>query len=190
MTTEDVDVLEDKLIATIPDSKTHKKRIFAVVSDGEVNPVLLFKKAACKEFPNFKGFKFDQRQQHNVHKAPEAQRTANIQKYSSLGRRPLPQTPDEKARKQPTVPKVPTSISQCIETPLNPANFRSLQRGAWQDNVSSFQSNVQFRSLQRGVSSQPVHSQFRPAKIQDQAQGEAMYANSESERQLYAVTEL
>lgn len=46
MTTEDVDVLEDKLVVTIPDSKTHKKRIFAVVSDGEVNPVLLFKKYA------------------------------------------------------------------------------------------------------------------------------------------------
>ncbi|KAJ8956725.1 hypothetical protein NQ318_014080 [Aromia moschata] len=142
--------------------------------------------AACKEFPNFKGFKFDQRQQQNVQKPPETQRTANIQKYSSLGRRPLPQTPDEKARKQPPVPKVPTTS---IETPLNPANFRSLQRGAWQDNVSTFQPNVQFRSLQRGISSQPSHSQFRSAKIQDQTQSEAMYANSESERQLYAVTE-
>lgn len=88
------------------------------------------------------------------------------------------------------MPKVPTTLSQSIETPLNPANFRSLQRGAWQDNVSSFQPNVQFRSLQRGVSSQPSHSQFRSVKIQDQTQSEGMYANSESERQLYAVTEL
>lgn len=88
------------------------------------------------------------------------------------------------------MPKVPTTISQSIETPLNPANFRSLQRGAWQDTMSTFQPNVQFRSLQRGMSSQPSHSQFRSAKIQDQAQNEAMYANSESERQLYAVTEL
>jgi len=46
MTTEDVDVLEDKLIVTIPDSKTHKKRTFAIVFEGEVNPVLLFKKYA------------------------------------------------------------------------------------------------------------------------------------------------
>ncbi|KAJ8922933.1 hypothetical protein NQ315_001478 [Exocentrus adspersus] len=152
------------------------------------------KLTACKEFPNFKGFKFDQRQQQGAQPSsdppPPQLRTANIQKYSSLGRRPLPQTPDEKARKQPTAPKVPPTISQNVETPLNPANFRSLQRGAWQDTMTTFQPNVQFRSLQRGASSQPSHSQFRSAKIQDQTQAEAMYANSESERQLYAVTEL
>ncbi|KAH0808470.1 hypothetical protein GEV33_014323 [Tenebrio molitor] len=139
------------------------------------------RRAACKEFPNFIGFKFDQQRQP----APEAtqQRTANIQKFSSLGRRPLPQTPDEKARKQPAVPKVPATISQTVETPLNPANFRSLQRGAWQDNTTTtFQPGVQFRSLQRGATAQPNHSQFRSAKIQDQAHSEAVYANSESER--------
>lgn len=144
-------------------------------------------RSAC-EFPNFKGFKFDQRQQQQ--KSSEPQRTANIQKYSSLGRRPLPQVPDEKNRKQPPIPKVPTTISQSVETPLNPANFRSLQRGAWQDNLSTFQPNVQFRSLQRNVNSQSTHSQFRSAKIQDQMANEGLYSNSESERQLYAVTEL
>lgn len=82
------------------------------------------------------------------------------------------------------MPKVPTTISQSVETPLNVANFRSLQRDAWRD--SSFQSGVQFRSLQRGVSA----GQFRSAKIQDQAHSEAVYANNENERQLYAVTEL
>lgn len=46
MTSEDVEVLENKLIVTNPDSKTHNKRIFAVISDGEVNTVLLFKKYA------------------------------------------------------------------------------------------------------------------------------------------------
>lgn len=144
-------------------------------------------RAACKEFPNFKGFKFDQqRQPANQYE----HRTANIQKFSSLGRRPLPQTPDEKARKQPPVPKVPSTISQSVETPLNPANFRSLQRGAWQENTSTFQPGIQFRSLQRGVTAQPNHSQFRSAKIQDQTHNEVVYANSESERQLYAVTEL
>lgn len=123
--------------------------------------------------------------------AAENPRTANIQKFSSLGRRPLPQTPDEKARKQPPVPKVPTTISQNVEMPLNPAHFRSLQRGAWQDTPSSFQPQMQFRSLQRGASMiPPSHSQFRVAKIQDQAHGENMYANNENERQLYAVTEL
>lgn len=71
------------------------------------------------------------------------------------------------------------------------ANFRSLQRGAWQDGMSSFQPNVQFRSLQRGTNTLPAsHSQFRSVKIQDQTQNEAMYANNETERQLYAVTEL
>lgn len=125
-----------------------------------------------------------QQHQHQHH------RTANIQKFSSLGRRPLPQTPDEKARRQPPVPKVPATISQTVETPLSVSNFRSLQRGAWQDG-SSFQPGTQFRSLQRGAScGPPAHSQFRSVKIQDQAHGEAMYANSESERQLYAVTEL
>ncbi|KAF7273755.1 hypothetical protein GWI33_013550 [Rhynchophorus ferrugineus] len=138
---------------------------------------------ACKEFPNFKGFKFDQgqqqgsnTQQQKEHQAQEPQRTATLGKYSSLGRRPLPQTPDEKARK----------------TPINPNNFRSLQRGAWQESVSTFQPNLQFRSLQRGnLGSSGGHAQFRPAKIQDQnQQSEAMYANNDSERQLYAVTEL
>lgn len=157
-------------------------------------------RAACKDFPNFKGFKFDQRkppapehqqqQPQQQHPQQHQQRTANIQKFSSLGRRPLPQTPDDKARRQPPVPKVPpATISQHVETPLSVSSFRSLQRGAWQD-TSSFQPGVQFRSLQRGVSANPCHSQFRPAKIQDQAQSEAMYANSERERQLYAVTEL
>lgn len=151
-------------------------------------------RSAC-EFPNFKGFKFDQRQQqqqpHQHQKQSEPQqRTANIQKYSSLGRRPLPQLPDEKKCKQPPMPKVPTTISQSVETPLNPANFRSLQRGAWQDNLSTFQPNVQFRSLQRNANAQLSHSQFRSAKIQDQMANEGLYSNSESERQLYAVTEL
>lgn len=151
--------------------------------------IKLFYRAACKDFPNFKGFKFDPNQK-SATQLGENQRTANIQKFSSLGRRPLPQTPDEKARKQPPVPKVPTTISQNVETPLNVANFRSLQRGAWQD-TSSFQSGMQFRSLQRGVSTNPSsHTQFRFAKIQDQTHNETMYANSESERQLYAVTEL
>ncbi|KAF5284542.1 hypothetical protein FQA39_LY16992 [Lamprigera yunnana] len=141
--------------------------------------------SACKDFPSFKAFKFDQHQKASQ----DAQRTANIQKFSSLGRRPLPQTPDEKARKQPPVPKVPTTISQNIETPLNVANFRSLQRGAWQD--SCLQANSQFRSLQRGASAITCsHSQFRSAKVQDQTHNETLYANSESERQLYAVTEL
>lgn len=167
---------------------------------------------ACKDFPNFKGFKFDpnnqntstaqqqqpqqqQQQQHHHHHhhhQGETHRTANIQKFSSLGRRPLPQTPDEKARKQPPIiPKVPTTISQNVEIPLNVSNFRSLQRGAWQD-TSTFHPGLQFRSLQRGVTVNPptTHSQFRSAKIQDQTQNEAMYANTESERQLYAVTEL
>lgn len=101
----------------------------------------------------------------------------------------MPQTPDEKARKQPPVPKVPTTISQNVETPLSVSNFRSLQRGAWQD--SCLQGNSQFRSLQRGASANACsHSQFRSAKVQDQAHNENLYANSESERQLYAVTEL
>lgn len=148
---------------------------------------ILYFRSACKEFPSFKGLKLTNQQQQNVPQAPDTQRTANIQKYSSLGRRPLPQTPDEKARKQPAVPRVPPTISsQCIiETPLNPANFRSLQRGAWQDTPSTFQPNVQFRSLQRTAG-----AQFRPARVQDQTHGEVLYANSESERQLYAVTEL
>lgn len=157
-----------------------------------------FSRPACKDFPNFKGFKFDQQQQQHKRSIPRSashhqdgqQRTANIQKFSTLGRRPLPQTPDEKARKQPSMPKVP---SASIETPLNPANFRSLQRGAWQDGTSTFQPNMQFRSLQRGVGQQPptAHSQFRSAKIQDQAHDQGpVYANSENERQLYAVTEL
>ncbi|XP_076275335.1 uncharacterized protein LOC143206574 [Rhynchophorus ferrugineus] len=155
---------------------------------------------ACKEFPNFKGFKFDQgqqqgsnTQQQKEHQAQEPQRTATLGKYSSLGRRPLPQTPDEKARSKPPVPKVPVTISGTIpETPINPNNFRSLQRGAWQESVSTFQPNLQFRSLQRGnLGSSGGHAQFRPAKIQDQnQQSEAMYANNDSERQLYAVTEL
>lgn len=98
------------------------------------------------------------------------------------------------------MPKVPPTISQAVhdvEQPLNPANFRSLQRGAWQmDMPSSFQPNVQFRSLQRNMAAQGYHhhhhqQQFgRSAKIQDQRQGEAVYANNENERQLYAVTEL
>ncbi|KAL3274498.1 hypothetical protein HHI36_015880 [Cryptolaemus montrouzieri] len=155
-------------------------------------------KPACKDFPNFKGFKFDQQHQHKrgSRSAPHQQqqegpqqRTANIQKFSTLGRRPLPQTPDEKARMQPSMPKVPTTS---IETPLNPANFRSLQRGAWHDGTSSFQPGVQFRSLQRGAGGQQQsHSQFRSAKIQDQAHSDSpVYANNDSERQLYAVTEL
>ncbi|XP_045478074.1 protein tweety isoform X2 [Harmonia axyridis] len=152
-------------------------------------------KPACKDFPNFKGFKFDQQHQHkrsiprSASQQDGQQRTANIQKFSTLGRRPLPQTPDEKARKQPSMPKVPNTS---IETPLNPANFRSLQRGAWQDGTSSFQPNAQFRSLQRGmgVQQQSLHSQFRSAKIQDQAHEGPVYANNENERQLYAVTEL
>lgn len=91
---------------------------------------------ACKDFPNFKGFKFDQQQQQqgsNVQppkdqpqpsQGQEHHRTATLGKYSSLGRRPLPQTPDEKARSKPVVPKVPVTISGTIpETPLNP-NFR------------------------------------------------------------------
>lgn len=151
--------------------------------------MLILFRAACKEFPNFKGFKFDQKTAQQA----DHQRTANIQKFSSLGRRPLPQIPDEKNRKQPPVPKVPTTISHSVETPLNPANFRSLQRGAWQD-TSSLHHNLQFRSLQRGTTNVQSHSQFRSVKIQDQTQNEAsMYSGkntSESERQLYAVTEL
>lgn len=143
-------------------------------------------RTACKDFPSFKSVKFDQRKPQSQ---PETQRTANIQKFSSLGRRPLPQPPDDKARKQPAAPKVPTTISQSVETPLSVANFRSLQRGAWQD-TSSFQQGTQFRSLQRGAAGPTGHSQFRSAKIQDQAQSEGMYANNEAERQLYAVTEL
>lgn len=55
------------------------------------------------------------------------QRTATLGKYSSLGRRPLPQTPDEKARNKPPMPKVPPTISGTIPEPaLNPANFRSV----------------------------------------------------------------
>ncbi|KAJ8973177.1 hypothetical protein NQ317_007153 [Molorchus minor] len=60
-----------------------------------------------------------------VHK-PVPQRTLTSSSYACPVV-PLPQTPDEKARKQPPAPKVPTPS---IETPLNPANFRSLQRGA------------------------------------------------------------
>lgn len=41
---ENVEILESKLVITIPDSKTHKERFFAVISDGYVNPVALFKK--------------------------------------------------------------------------------------------------------------------------------------------------
>lgn len=174
-------------------------------------------RSACKDFPNFK---FDPQKQQNkppittttANTTDVQQRTANIQKYSSLGRRPLPQTPDEKMRKQPPImPKVPNTNAS-IETPLNPANFRSLQRGAWQDatlspiqttNQQQTSANLQFRSLQRGASAQNQqqqqpsaghhhhhHSQFRSVKIQDQAQDSGMYANNESERQLYAVTEL
>lgn len=102
----------------------------------------------------------------------------------------MPQPPDEKSRKQPSMPKVPTTISQNVETPLNPANFRSLQRGAWQDNLSTFQPNLQFRSLQRNLNSQTSHSQFRSAKIQDQMVNEGLFSGNENERQLYAVTEL
>lgn len=94
-------------------------------------------------------------------------------------------------QKQPAIamPQVPTNI----ETPLSASNFsqfRSLQRGAggvaaaaWQETSTFRPSNAQFRSLQR-------------AKVQDQrasgtvAPAENMYSNSESERQLYAVTEL
>lgn len=77
----------------------------------------------------------------------------------------------------------------------NPCCFcRSLQRGAWQDSVSSFQPAAQFRSLQRNNGAQigSGHAQFRSVKIQDQQQapGDDLYANSENERQLYAVTEL
>lgn len=108
-------------------------------------------------------------------------------------------------QKQPAMPQVPTSISQHIETPLSASNFtqfRSLQRGAavdaaaaWQETTSTFRpSNAQFRSLQRGASAAGATAppQFRSVKIQDQrgAVAENMYSNSESERQLYAVTEL
>ncbi|ERL84414.1 hypothetical protein D910_01847 [Dendroctonus ponderosae] len=168
----------------------------------------LSKQHACKDFPNFKGFTFDQQhqpqqggnaqqpknQQQQV-QGHELQRTATLGKYSSLGRRPLPQIPDEKARSKPPMPKVPITISGTIsETPLNPNSFRSLQRGAWQDSVSSFQPAAQFRSLQRNNGAQigSGHAQFRSVKIQDQQQapGDDLYANSENERQLYAVTEL
>lgn len=46
MTKDYVDVLKDKLIITIPGSKTYKKRIFAVVSEDKVNTVFLFKNSA------------------------------------------------------------------------------------------------------------------------------------------------
>lgn len=71
---------------------------------------------------------------------------------------------------------------------------RSLQRGAWQESVSSFQPGSQFRSLQRscGPTTGSQAAQFRSVKIQDQPQiaGDGMYANGDNERQLYAVTEL
>lgn len=101
------------------------------------------------------------------------------------------------------MPQVPTTISQNVEIPLNASNlnqFRSLQRGttgvsqAWQDNTSTFRPNSQFRSLQRGSGS--GNAQFRSVKIQDQRStgttpsADSMYSNNESERQLYAVTEL
>lgn len=44
MSTDDVEMLESKIVVTIPDSKTHKKRFFAVLSEGDINPVALFKK--------------------------------------------------------------------------------------------------------------------------------------------------
>lgn len=101
--------------------------------------------------------------------------------------------------KQPAMPQVPVNI----ETPLSASNFtqfRSLQRGtagvaaAWQETSTFRPPNAQFRSLQRGASAASAASQFRSAKIQDQrgivAPAENMYTNSESERQLYAVTEL
>lgn len=191
-------------------------KIFTLFNVSYINNIFRLCRAACKDFPNFKGFKFDQqqkaipqqqqqhqhqplqpqqRQQHSEQPQMTQLRTANIQKFSSLGRRPLPQTPDEKARNKPPMPKVPTTISSTIETPLNPANFRSLQRGAWQDNstTSTFQPNMQFRSLQRGAAGAQhshSHSQFRSVKIQDQTQNESLYANNDNERQLYAVTEL
>lgn len=86
---------------------------------------------ACKDFPNFKGFTFDQQHQPQQGcnaqqpQSHELQRTATLGKYSSLGRRPLPQIPDEKARSKPPMPKVPITISGTIsETPLNPNSFR------------------------------------------------------------------
>lgn len=115
----------------------------------------------------------------------------------------MPQTPDEKAQlNKPAMPQVPTTISHNIETPLSATNFsqfRSLQRGttgvsaAWQE-TSTFRPNSQFRSLQRGGAA--ANAQFRTVKIQDQRGGntvppvDSMYSNNESERQLYAVTEL
>ncbi|KAL1494108.1 hypothetical protein ABEB36_009759 [Hypothenemus hampei] len=163
--------------------------------------IILFPRHACKDFPNFKSFKIDQQQskdqqqqqqQHQQQqKDEEPQRTATLGKYSSLGRRPLPQTPDEKARSKPPMPKVPVTISGTIpENSFNPSNYRSLQRGGWQDSMTStFQPGNQFRSLQRGV--QP--SQFRFNKMQQQQeQGEnnSYTPNEENERHLYAVTEL
>lgn len=44
MSIDDVNVLGNKLVITIPDSKTHKSRFFAVISEGDVDPVAFFKK--------------------------------------------------------------------------------------------------------------------------------------------------
>ncbi|KAK9701753.1 hypothetical protein QE152_g30384 [Popillia japonica] len=44
MLMDNVEILESKLVITIPDSKTHKERFFAVISDRDVNPMALFKK--------------------------------------------------------------------------------------------------------------------------------------------------
>lgn len=103
------------------------------------------------------------------------------------------------------MPQVPTTISQSVETPLSATNFsqfRSLQRGttgvasaAWQESgTSTFRPNAQFRSLQRGGAATNTGSQFRSVKIQDQRGASSgpidSHAANESERQLYAVTEL
>lgn len=140
-------------------------------------------RAACKDFPNFKSFKLDPQRRPkqplpNEQQQQQQQRTANINKFSSLGRRPLPQPP-----------------TSSVETPLNVNNFRSLQRTGWPDGcggTSTFrcsgapqqQQQQQFRSLQRGATTTTTTS------VVSGAPPEGLYANSESERQLYAVTEL
>lgn len=112
---------------------------------------------------------------------PPPAKTATLNaKYSTLGRRPLPLTPDEMKSKETPIPRVPD------EMPLNAASlgqYRSLQRNT--SIVNQRNNPSYFNSLQRphqhpGCGMNNSSSSFSQLETLQDA----------DQRQLYAVTEL
>lgn len=163
-------------------SKTGTLRsLKSICSNNETKTDLLTSKARGSVYNSTVGIASNKIQEEALPQPPPPAKTATLNtKYSTLGRRPLPLTPDEMKSKETPIPRVPD------EMPLNAASlgqYRSLQRNT--SVVNQRNNPSYFNSLQR-----PHQHPGSGMNNSSSSSSQLEALQDADQRQLYAVTEL